>query len=60
MMPTMTLQKVPWRKFPRLEKGVVICTRLISSVSIGAGKIHDKEHISIKNENEQGCAIPLI
>ena len=30
--------KVPWRKFPRLGKGVVICTRLISSVAIGAGK----------------------
>ena len=48
MIPTMASLKVSWRKFPRLGKGAVICTRLISSVAISAGKKHGFQRGSVR------------
>ena len=44
----MALPKVPWRKISRLGKGVVICTRLISLVAIGAGKKRELKMGSVR------------
>ena len=47
-IPTMTVPKWSWRKSPRPEKSVVICTRLILQAAIGAVKKHEIQRGSVR------------